>query len=80
MMFDRLTHERDYSEETAKAIDQEVESLIAEAASRARMVIKANIDGLKSLKDRLIEKETVDADEVTEVLAGTHMPKAAALY
>ncbi len=41
MMLDRLVHERDYSEETAKVIDEEVESLITEAAARARAVIKA---------------------------------------
>ena len=35
---------------------------------------------LEELKDRLLEKETVDADEVKRVLTGTHMPKTAALY
>lgn len=80
MMFDRMTHEKEYSEETARIIDKEVETLITEAASRARTVIKANIEGLNKLKDRLIEKETVDADEVLEVLKDTSMPKAAALY
>lgn len=80
MMFDRMTHEKDYSEETAKLIDQEVEALITEAATRARTVIKANLKGLEALKDRLLEKETIDADEVHEVLSGTSMPKAAALY
>lgn len=80
MMMDRMMHEREYSEETAKLIDQEVESLIREAAHRARLVIKANLHKLDALKDRLLEKETVDADEVVEVLHGTSMPKAAALY
>ncbi len=80
MMIDRLVHERDYSEDTAKVIDQEVESLITEAASRARAVIKANLDKLEVLKDRLLEKETVDADEVLETLKGAKMPSAAALY
>jgi cell division protease FtsH len=79
-MFDRITHEKDYSDDTAKLIDDEIESLIAEAAERARAVIKANLHGLNALKDRLLEKETVDADEVHEVLKGTTMPKAAALY
>jgi cell division protease FtsH len=80
MMIDRLVHERDYSEDTAKVIDQEVESLITEAANRARIVIKANLDKLEHLKDRLLEKETVDADEVLETLKGAKMPPAAALY
>jgi cell division protease FtsH len=80
MMIDRMVHERDYSEETAKIIDQEVEGLITEAANRARAVIKANLDKLEVLKDRLLEKETVDADEVAEVLKGSKLPTAAAQY
>jgi cell division protease FtsH len=80
MMLDRLVHERDYSDDTAKTIDQEVESLITEAANRARLVIKANLHKLEELKDRLIEKETVDADEVKEILTGAKMPETAALY
>ena len=43
MMIDKLVHERDYSDETAKVIDDEVENLITEAANRARTVIKANL-------------------------------------
>lgn len=80
MMIDRLVHERDYSDETAKLIDDEVESLITEAANRARTVIKANMTALENLKNRLLEKETVDADEVIEALKGAKLPSAAALY
>lgn len=80
MMIDRLVHERDYSDETAKIIDDEVENLITEAANRARAVIKANLDKLEKLKDHLLEKETVDADEVMETLKGAKLPPAAALY
>jgi cell division protease FtsH len=80
MMIDRLVHERDYSDETAKVVDDEVESLITEAANRARFVIKANLDKLEKLKDRLLDKETVDADEVQEALKGSKLPASAALY
>ena len=80
MMLDRLVHEREYSDETAKVIDDEVENLITEAANRARTVIKANLKYLEKLKDLLLEKETVEAAEVTEVLKGAKMPSSAALY
>jgi cell division protease FtsH len=80
MMLDRLVHERDYSDETAKVIDEEVEGLITEAANRARSVIKANLHALENLKNRLLEKETVDAEEVLEALKGSKLPQAAALY
>lgn len=80
MMLDRMVHEREYSDDTAKLIDEEVENLITEAATRAREVIKANLSKLEALKDSLLEKETVEADEVKEILSGSHMPAAAALY
>jgi cell division protease FtsH len=80
LMMERMIHEREYSDDTAKLIDEEVEALITEAANRARSVIKANRDKLEKLKDRLIDKETVDAEEVHEVLSGAKMPEAAALY
>lgn len=80
MMLDRLVHERQYSDDTAKIIDDEVENLITEAASRARAVLKANMDKLEDLKDKLLEKETVEADAVVKILHGAQMPKAAALY
>lgn len=80
MMLERLVHERQYSDDTAKIIDDEVENLITEAAHRARAVIKSNLDKLETLKNRLLEKETVEADEVLALLQNTVMPKAAALY
>jgi cell division protease FtsH len=80
MMIDRIVHERDYSDETAKVIDDEVEALITEAANRARIVVKGNLEYLKALKNLLIEKETVEAEDVKKIFKGTHMPKAAELY
>lgn len=80
MMIERMVHERQYSEETAKIIDDEVEHLITEAANRAREVIKANRDKIELLKDALLEKETVEAEQVLEILKGSKLPKEAALY
>lgn len=80
MMLDRLVHERQYSDETAKVIDDEVEELINEATRRAHSVLKANTAKLEELAKALIENETVEAGEVIKILQGTHMPKAAALY
>ena len=75
MMMERMMHEKQYSDETAKVIDDEVEALITEAATRARAVIKANRKSLDALKDLLIEKETVEADEVLKVLKDATLPK-----
>lgn len=80
MMIDRIVHEKDYSDETAKLIDDEVEKLITEAAKRAREVIVHNKKYLEALKDLLLEKETVDADDVSKIFTGATMPASAALY
>ncbi len=80
IMMERIMHEREYSDDTAKVIDQEVESLITEAATRARAVIKANVKKLEELKDKLLDKETLEDKEVAELFKGTTMPKEAALY
>lgn len=80
IMLERVMHERQYSDETAKIIDDEVESLITEAAQRARLVIKSNLSKLEALKNRLLENETVEADEVGKLLKGAILPKTAALY
>lgn len=80
MMFDRMVHERPYSDETAKLIDREVEALIREAAKRAEAIIKANPKSLKRLADELLKKETVEAAEVAELLKDARLPKEATLY
>jgi len=80
LVFDKMMHERQYSDETAKLIDDEIESLITEAADRARAVIKANLKHLEALKDALLKKETVEAEEVLEILKGSKLPKEASLY
>ena len=80
MMFDRMTHERPYSDDTARLIDQEVEKLIKEAAKRAEVVIASNMKYLEALAKRLLVDETVDETVVEEVLKGAVLPKEAKLY
>lgn len=80
IMFDRLTHERPYSEETAKEIDKEVAGLINEATKRAELVIKTNRKKLDELAQALIKAETLDEKEVAKILEGTTLPKEAKLY
>ncbi len=79
MMMERLVHERQYSDVTAKMIDDEVEDLINEAARRAEAVIKANRSKLEDLKNALLKKETVEAEEVIKILDGCKLPKTVLL-
>ena len=80
MMFDRMVHDRPYSEETAKQIDSDVSELMKEAETRAEIAIKKNKKGLEALKDALLEKETKDEKEVADILQDATLPKEAALY
>ncbi len=63
-----MAAERDFSEDTAAAIDEEVSLLVAEAYKRATEVLKANRSVLDELADMLVEKETVDAQDLQELL------------
>ncbi|HET6746827.1 MAG TPA: ATP-dependent zinc metalloprotease FtsH [Candidatus Saccharimonadales bacterium] len=80
MVFDRITHERPYSDETAKEIDKEVETLIKEAAKRAEAVLKHNRPSLDHLANALLEEETIEEEGVKKLLAHTVLPPEAKLY
>jgi len=64
----------DYSETTATEIDQEVRSIVDEQYSVAKQVLTDNRDKLDALATALLERETLDAQEITAVLAGQDLP------
>jgi cell division protease FtsH len=72
-----IMSERDFSEETASAIDGEVRQLVDEAYKRAKQVLVENRPVLNQLADLLIDKETVDAEELQELLANNDVKMAA---
>ena len=74
MMFDKMMHEKMYSEKTADRIDQEIAGLIKEASTRAEIVIQENLSHLEALKDVLLEKETVEAEEVKKIFEKARLP------
>jgi cell division protease FtsH len=80
MMFDRITHERPYSEKTAEEIDSEVAELIKEAARRAEEVVSKNRDSLDKLAKALLEQETLDEKQVADLLKDTVLPEEAKIY
>jgi len=80
IMFDRMAHDRPYSDDTAKEIDIEVAALITEAARRAEIVIENNRDGLDKLSKALLDEETIDEDKVVQILKDAILPKEAKLY
>ena len=80
MVFDRITHERPYSDATANEIDKEVEALIVEAAKRAELVLSHNKTVLEKLKDALIEHETLEEEDAAKYMVDAKLPKEAALH
>jgi cell division protease FtsH len=65
-----ISQQRDYSEKTAVAIDEEVRSLVDGASNHARQLLNDNLDKLHLLALALLEREVLDGDEVEKVLRG----------
>ena len=63
-----MLDEKNYSEQTAVLIDQEVRKIIDNCYEQAKKLLTDNIDKLKSLAEALLEKEVMDAGEVRELL------------
>ena len=63
-----IAAERDFSEDTAATIDEEVSDLVALAYRRATKVLVDNRAVLEELADMLVDQETVDAEEFQELL------------
>ena len=80
MVFDKMTHERPYSDATAKVIDEEVEQLIKEASMRAEAVISKNRASLEALAQALLKDETLEEEAVVEALKDAKLPKEAKLH
>ena len=80
MVFDKMTHERPYSDDTAKEIDSEVEMLIKEASRRAEIVITKNRKHLDALASALLEDETLEETAVNKILKDAKLPKEAMLH
>jgi cell division protease FtsH len=72
-----IMSERDFSEETAATIDDEVRKLVDEAYVRAKNVLMENRHVLDKLAEMLIEKETVDSEELQELLGNNDVRVAA---
>lgn len=69
-----------YSEKTSEVIDAEIAALNKEANSRAETVLQANRKALDELAKALLEKETLEEEEVAEILKDTKLPAAAKLH
>ena len=63
----QLSEQRNYSEEVAEQIDFEVRRFVDEAHQVALQILRDHIDKLKTIANRLLEEETLDADEFAAI-------------
>jgi cell division protease FtsH len=63
-----IVQHRDYSESTAKKIDDEINKLVSTTYSSAKKVLSENLDVLHKLAELLLEKETVMGKELDELI------------
>ena len=70
-----LATQRDFSEDTAIKIDQEVKRFVMTAFQRAKDVISSNRDALVRIAEALLEREVLDASEVNLLMEGKPLPE-----
>jgi len=69
-----IAQHRDFSEETARQIDLEVRRLIDEAYQSAHTIIESHQDAMHRIAAALLERETIDAEEVRMLIEGLELP------
>jgi len=69
-----ITRQKNYSESTAQAIDEEVHRLISEQYQRAKGLLQERYDALERLSMALVEREVLSAEEVKKLIAGESLP------
>ena len=69
-----LAQRREISERTSELVDEEVKRIIDNAYRRAREILEGKRDVLDALAAALLERETLERDEITAVVAGQPLP------
>lgn len=69
-----IQSDRDYSEELARQIDEEVRHIVDHCRQRARQILEENRTKLDAVANALLERETLDRNEFLLVLGGEKLP------
>jgi cell division protease FtsH len=69
-----IAQHRDFSEETARQIDSEVRSLVDTAYRSAYDILNNNQDIMHRMAQALLERETIDANEIRMIIEGKELP------
>ncbi len=65
-----VTQHKNVSDETAHAIDGEIRAIIDRNYARAENLLKENMDKLHTMADALIKYETIDSDQIDDIMSG----------
>ncbi|HCC33428.1 MAG TPA: cell division protein FtsH, partial [Clostridiales bacterium] len=71
-----MARDRDYSEEVAAAIDREIRAVIHECYTRATELLQKHRDRLEQIADALLERETLEDQDLEEVLGKAELKLA----
>ena len=63
-----IARHKDYSEETARKVDEEIKKIMESCLAETKQILSDNIDQLKALAEELIEKETLDDANIKKLL------------
>jgi cell division protease FtsH len=63
-----IAQHRDYSEQTAQKIDEEVRSIVTGSYKKAFQLIKDNLDTIHRMASDLLEKETLDTNDIDKIM------------
>jgi cell division protease FtsH len=74
-----IAKHRDFSEKTAQDIDEELKSLVHGCYERAKGLLSANIDTLHAIANKLLEKETLDGQEIDIIIKDSANDKEVSL-
>ena len=69
-----ISQAKDHSERTSEMIDEEVRKLITDAYDKAELVLRENIELLHRTSKILIERETIDGEELKALINGEELP------
>ena len=72
-----IAQHRDYSEETAIKIDEQVRRLVITGYDTAKQIMDEHADALVRIAEALLERETLDAADVRALIAGEKLPQLA---
>ncbi|MFN5519741.1 MAG: cell division protein FtsH, partial [Ignavibacteria bacterium] len=69
-----IAQKSDISEQTAQLVDNEIKAILMKASNNAEQLLKDNIELLHKVSKILLERETIDGEELDMIIRGEELP------